>query len=88
MELFTTRSIRNNYSNNYGCFINDCYRLGPILTLLAVDKFILSGQLNSLFILLLLLGIVYFLSSLFNYLSGFIMVSISEKALLILEGFI
>lgn len=55
--------------------------LGPILTLLAVDKFILSGQLNSLFILLLLLGIVYFLSSLFNYLSGFIMVSISEKAL-------
>ena len=34
--------------------------LGPILTLLAVDKFILSGQLNSLFILLLLLGIVYF----------------------------
>ncbi len=55
--------------------------ISPVLMLRAIDKYIANGQLRNLSILVLLLGILYFITSLFNYLSGFIMVSVSEKVL-------
>ncbi|MDD2181321.1 MAG: ABC transporter ATP-binding protein [Bacilli bacterium] len=55
--------------------------LSPVLMLIAIDDFIAYNQLDGLAIIILILGIIYLLSSLFNYLSGFVMISISEKAL-------
>ncbi len=55
--------------------------LGPALISIAIDKFIAFGQIQNLKKLLLLLGIIYLLAALFNYLSGYIMVLISEAVL-------
>ncbi|MDD2518899.1 MAG: ABC transporter ATP-binding protein [Bacilli bacterium] len=55
--------------------------LSPVLILIAIDEFIAHSQLKSLETLLILLAIIYFLTSLLNYLSGFFMVSVSERAL-------
>ncbi len=55
--------------------------VSPVLILLAIDKFIASGNLQLLFYLLIGLGILYTLSSFFNYMSGFNMVYISENSL-------
>lgn len=55
--------------------------LSPVLILIAIDQFIAQGQLQSLETLLILLAIIYFSISLLNYLSGFFMVSVSERAL-------
>ncbi len=53
----------------------------PVLIQIAIDEFIAYNHLESLKTLLIILGIIYFLTSLFNYLSGYIMTSVSEKAL-------
>lgn len=57
----------------------------PVIILIAIDDFIAKNYLENLKIILILLGTFYILTSLFNYLSSYIMTSVSEKALYIIR---
>lgn len=57
----------------------------PVIILIAIDDFITKNYLENLKIILILLGTFYILTSLFNYLSSYIMTSVSEKALYIIR---
>ncbi len=57
----------------------------PVIILIAIDDFIAKNYLENLKIILILLGTFYILTSLFDYLSSYIMTSVSEKALYIIR---
>ncbi len=55
--------------------------LGPLLMSYILDDFIGSGKIEGFIWIILLLGFIYFINSLFDFLANFIMVKVSEDTL-------